>query len=135
MTVDFASAAARHLRDAGILREAGSLPNADHLAGFAAESALKSVLRRRPDGDVEDTRQRVHLPQLWDRIPVQGFARTFPPLVALLRQRTAPPFSDWSIDQRYEDGSRVTPEILERHLAAAKRLCGAVGLLGVRSEG
>lgn len=45
-TDDFASAAARHQTDAWILLQSSRPDNAVHLAGFAAECALKADLQR-----------------------------------------------------------------------------------------
>ncbi|MEE1808462.1 DUF7008 domain-containing protein [Streptomyces sp. BE133] len=42
----FASAATRHFHDGDYLRKGSRLPSADHLYGFAAECAVKSLLLR-----------------------------------------------------------------------------------------
>ncbi|MCX5342983.1 hypothetical protein [Streptomyces atratus] len=45
----FASAATRHFHDGDYLRKGSRLPSADHLYGFAAECAVKSLLLRFTD--------------------------------------------------------------------------------------
>ncbi len=45
-TDDFTDASRRHLADAEVLFDAGRWDGAVHLAGFSAECALKSALRR-----------------------------------------------------------------------------------------
>jgi hypothetical protein len=75
---DFGSAARRHLADAQLLRQGGRLPNADHLAGFAAEYVLKEILvqflgARSTSGrpvTISAGRRTAHghLPMLWDEV-------------------------------------------------------------------
>lgn len=137
MATNYGAAAIRHLRDAELLLAVGvendplRWANADHLAGFAAECALKVALPAGPDGGVRDGRHRVHIDELWERVPTQGLPRCYSGLVTLLR-RPVRPFGDWRAEQRYEEGTAITQAALEGHVAEARRLCGAVGLLGQR---
>lgn len=69
---DFAGAARRHLRDADLLYQGTKLANADHLAGYSAECAIKSLVCAvtgvtPPSGGppTVDSQQLGHLPQLW----------------------------------------------------------------------
>lgn len=133
MTFDFGRAALRHVDDASLLHDRERFPSADHLAGLAAECALKFALplRESGDGDIAK-RYHYHINELWNRVPLGTLGRRYRTLSSLLRSERTGPFSDWSIDQRYCDGSAVTQLVSETHLKAARRLCGAVGLLGAR---
>jgi hypothetical protein len=115
--------------DANLLREHERLPNADHLAGIAAECAIKSVLVTRPDGEVEGG-LRTHLPVLWERVRLQSMQGPWPNLHKLLQAPS--PFVDWKVDQRYDDGSLIGADTVGKHLKAARRVCGAVGITGTR---
>lgn len=75
---------------------------------------------------------REHIDELWELIPLQSIQRTAAGLVAFLRSPTKP-FADWSVDQRYESGEAVDAEIVKKHREAARRVLGAVGLIGARS--
>ena len=46
MVHDYASAAARHLRDAGVLREQERWDNTGYLSGYVAECGVKAVIDR-----------------------------------------------------------------------------------------
>jgi hypothetical protein len=130
---DFSTAATRHCRDAAFLEGWGRLPNADHLAGFATECALKEILIRflgarstngRPFSVVAGTtRQHGHLPQLWYEVAniVSGRAAStaFANLLSLQN-----PFATWSVNDRYEDGADVTAQAVATRLAAARQILG-----------
>jgi hypothetical protein len=131
MTAAFDHAATRHWSDARLLEDEGRLPNADHLFGLAAECAIKSALVQlselTPGGELAAGYQE-HIEKLWDHARLHGFQRTFPNLQAVLRLPN--PFDDWKVDQRYERGNAVTVDVKNRHRDAAKRVLGAVRLLG-----
>lgn len=134
MAEAYADAAVRHWSDAEFCNNAHRLPNADQLYGFAAECALKVALVQIPscmNGEVLQRRYKEHVNELWELIPLQGIERIAAGLVPLLRMQTKP-FSDWSIDQRYESGDAINSDILTKHRDAARRALGAVGLLGER---
>ena len=133
MTINYGEAAARHLADAFTLHDRKRFPSADHLCGLAAECALKVALRKGANGNVEE-RFLCHIDTLWDRVPLQYLGPRYRTLTTLLRSRRPGPFANWSINQRYCDGSGVTQAVSEAHLSAARRLCGAVGLLGGRGS-
>ncbi|MGK3990208.1 hypothetical protein WME99_44605 [Sorangium sp. So ce136] len=134
MAEAYAAAAVRHWSDAEFCKDAQRLPNADQLYGFAAECALKVALLKVPgcvgSGELQK-RYREHVDALWELIPLQSVERFAAQLVPLLRSTTKP-FADWSIDQRYASGEAITIDILNKHREAARRVIGAVGLLGER---
>jgi hypothetical protein len=96
MPLDFARAAFRHLRDASLLRQNERLANADHLAGLAAECAIKVALPKDVAGDVE-IRHRWHVNDLWYRVLPQRFQRSHANLAVLVDQHCGA-FDDWSAD-------------------------------------
>lgn len=137
---DFQAAAERHYRDAELLAAGNRWPNADHLAGFAAECALKEMLLRflgaqatggRPYSMVNGAKQEHgHLPGLWTQVVALLAGRQSSPTTVLLLMNN--PYQDWSVNDRYQDGSHVsavaaghrvgTAKQLLAHLAAAKVL-------------
>ena len=130
-------AAGRHWADAIYLREAMRLPNADHLAGLAAECAIKAALVRLPcflgDDDRLQRAYQVHIETLWDRVLVQGdLQKLFPGLTAALQASN--PFHDFAVDQRYDRGGDIAEEAVDRHFMWTKRLIGAVPILGSRGQ-
>lgn len=129
----FAEAAVRHWSDAEFCSADHRHPNADQLYGFAAECALKAALLQLPgclDSGALQRRYREHVNDLWEIIPVQSVHKTSATLVALLRLPVKP-FADWSVDQRYEPDVAITVDAMRAHRDAARRVLGAVGLLGV----
>jgi len=126
-------AAVRHWEDATLLREGRRFPNADQLAGLAAECAIKAAMVllphfRGPDGRLQETYHQ-HVDVLWDRVPVQGgIHKRFPGLVAVLC--TPNPFQDFALIQRYWPATAIGEEAAKRHLSWARRVLGAVQLLG-----
>jgi hypothetical protein len=126
-------AAQRHWLDASLLEKEKRLSNADQLCGIAAECAIKFAVSHLPgclqEGKLSKS-YRKHVELLWDLVPLQGLQKRFPGLIAIIR--AGRPFSDWSIDQRYEPDSFIHADAAERHREAAKRLLGSVSLLGTR---
>lgn len=128
---DFGAAALRHLDDAGYLRQASRLANADHLAGVAAECALKAIAisflgvrstpraPRTPAGSHPEKELR-HLPGLWAVLHLLMSGRRGSLFATQLS--SANPFLSWQVDQRYEDGSRITAAVCDNHLTAARAL-------------
>lgn len=117
---DFAGAGRRHLDDAKKLNDDDRLPNADHLAGLAAECSLKAILIRgfgvAVGTDGRPTGHAMHGHDLWvkSRIHVRGrFGSQF---FNLLKRS---PFNNWGVDQRYDDGAAITALIVDAHLLAA----------------
>jgi hypothetical protein len=131
MSEVFDKAAVRHLRDADHLDAAGRRANADHLYGFAAECAVKAALVTALGAPLSH-HHRQHVDVLWGRALLQGLQKRFPALAALLKAPN--PFDNWSTDQRYDDGVAITPEVVEGHRKAARRLLGCVRLTYALSE-
>lgn len=79
-------------------------------------------------------RYRTHIDALWDLVPlhngVEKFARS---LVPILRMKSKP-FENWSADQRYDSGDDLSGSVVIQHRDAARRILGAVGLLGERGK-
>jgi hypothetical protein len=131
---DFDAAASRHLDDAVLLEGHGRLPNADHLAGFAAECALKALLvsylgaqptKGKPFSMSGAKRtDHGHLPPLWEEVKVvltgRAGGRAF---AALLIQN---PFATWSVNDRYNDGRKVTSQLVAKRLSASRQILGAL---------
>ena len=128
MTEAYDIAAVRHFQDGMLLKHERRACNADQLFGFAAECAIKMALH---GAGVFSGQHLEHIPRLWDLAPLHGLQKRFPALVVLLRTQGSP-FQDWSTDQRYMADGAVSPEALERHCAAAKRILGSVQLVGGR---
>lgn len=134
MAEAYANAAIRHWSDAELCANHARSPNADQLYGFAAECALKVVLLKVPacaSSGALQKRYKEHVNDLWELVPLHGVEKIAAGLVSLLRM-PAKPFSDWSVDQRYESGEGISDAIVKKHRDAARRALGAAGLLGER---
>jgi hypothetical protein len=136
MPEDYAAAAIRHFRDAGLLEQGHRIANADQLFGFAAECAIKRVLVEFPgfaaDGKLSGAYHK-HVDVLWNSVPVQSIQKRYPRLAALLRGLPQP-FHDWSTANRYGPEGVTSIEAMNRHRQAAARILGSVGLTGTRAE-
>jgi hypothetical protein len=125
----FVKAARRHFDDASHLYVHQRLPSADHLAGFAAECALKVILLQFL-GAYLNTRGKLaslvnqqevlhgHLPALWNQLPLVASGRSGARFAALIAQSN--PFMHWRAEDRYLDGSHITGTQVDGHLKAAK---------------
>jgi hypothetical protein len=123
----YAAAATRHIEDALQLQTAGRLDNADHLAGSAAECALKAVLCR--VGGVPIPVQGApraggiqfgHLPPLWSLAATHLQGRGLSGAARTLALLSGPnPFQRWDIGDRYEVGV-VDQARANDHLQAAQ---------------
>lgn len=130
----YGSSARRHLDDADLLFASGRVANADHLAGFAAECALKSILCGPAGVPVPPkgapTFQGTtfsHLPNLWTQAGnhLSGLtALSIPHLAQLLS--SANPFGSWDVGDRYEDANAIAQPRAHAHLVAAQQLLGIV---------
>jgi hypothetical protein len=105
--VSFTEAAKRHAKDAKLLDRASRLANANHLWGFAAECALKAVLRAldptlfKADGTPKKPhKEHVNVDVLWDDAHNLFSGRSASPLASKL-PKTPNPFSGWSANARY----------------------------------
>ena len=112
MTVDYAAAARRHIRDAHLLQNAGRLANAGQLFGIGVECGLKSllVLGGAPvDGSGNLTKPfREHMPLLGTLVtelitlPDGRAASTLQSRLPNLAS-----LSNWKIDHRYWSESAI----------------------------
>lgn len=127
---DFAAAARRHFADAELLHVQQRLASADHLAGIAAECALKAILidhmngylnsRNRPDHPNRDSSHRYsHLPDLWDEIALVAQGRAWNQLTTIF---VTNPFERWNVAERYSDGNHITAQRSAEHLTAARTI-------------
>ncbi|GAB2791638.1 hypothetical protein GCM10027073_24880 [Streptomyces chlorus] len=135
----FARAAKRHFDDAAYVHRDSRLPTADHLYGFAAECAVKSLLLRftdvamgpsnkpevahpePPDDDPERTLQFGHINQLVREIKLLARGRSGAPLHAAL-DGDLRVFRGWHVSTRYSDGTYAQAEVVERRRDAARRI-------------
>ncbi|MFF0047834.1 hypothetical protein [Streptomyces sp. NPDC005498] len=133
----YASAAERHFRDADYLHDDGRLPTADHLYGFAAECASKSLMLRFtdvsmnpkkpgkppafkpwiPDPDTGKPVDLGHVPDLVAALPLLARGRSGPQLVAALHVLSV--FGTWRVEDRYSDGSTVVDTVVADRRKAA----------------
>jgi hypothetical protein len=130
---DFDSSAKRHITDAELLHAHSRPANADHLAGIAAECALKALIAAYLGGHVNQNDLVVHpvtgmpikkhVNTLWPEMSTIVRNRSVNALVPLLVPN---PFADWKVDERYCDGSHLTPAAVTDHISAART---AVGIL------
>jgi hypothetical protein len=103
--VSFTEAAGRHATDARLLDAAHRIGNANHLWGFAAECALKAVLRA-VDGPTLFTSAgmpkppyKEHIDRLWPEVLTFLSGRSEAYLTAVLPATN--PFDRWSVHGRY----------------------------------
>jgi hypothetical protein len=155
----FATASRNHYR-AALLAAAKDLRiSADHLAGLAAECAVKAILidflgsrldarnmpehpevkyldrsRKKPQW----TNKHGHLPELWEHLTAVAHRRRGGGSGALFTQLIwKNPFADWDVADRYCDGTAITEADVDRHLKAAYALIAAheqAGILGTRTR-
>ncbi|MEK8143671.1 hypothetical protein NKH18_21550 [Streptomyces sp. M10(2022)] len=138
----FASAASRHFHDGDYLRKGSRLPSADHLYGFAAECAVKSLLlhftdvqmeplegeekpsakpRARHPEDAERIIEFGHVNELVREIKLFASGRSGAPLHALLDSDLRA-FRRWSVAHRYRDGGWLQADVVDKRREAAHRI-------------
>jgi hypothetical protein len=123
---NFRDAAQRHWDDAEYLLGNQRLPNADQLYGLSAECALKAIMQAAGEllllenGKPEEQDMRRHIDKIWEVFLSFSNNRTLTHYAEALENKSNS-FKDnkWSIAQRYEDGSKITPEIVRQHKEAA----------------
>lgn len=128
---DFDSSAKRHIIDAELLHAHSRPANADHLAGLAAECALKALIASYLGGRINQNDFVVHpntgrpikehVNTLWPEMSTIVRSRSAKALVPIL---TSAPFADWKVDERYCDGSHLTPTVVAAHISAARTVIG-----------
>ncbi len=154
-------AASRHHYHAARLAAGENLRiSADHLAGLAAECAVKAILgdflgsrlnsRNRLEHEEVATvkgalgnrtrkpMEHGHLPELWEHLTAIAHRRRGGGSGALFTQLIwENPFDGWDVGDRYCDGTAITEADLDRHLKAAYDLIAAheqAGILGTRTH-
>lgn len=135
----YASAAIRHHDDAVYLHDDNRLSNADHHFGFAVECALKSAILRHTHASMDppkpgkppskvpwasdasgQPRYFRHLPELWADVALLLHGRTGSILSGVLA--ASKPFDNWTVDNRYLDGTTVTAAEVGNRRAAAQQI-------------
>jgi hypothetical protein len=129
---NFEAAAYRHHGDARFLLHHQRWPNADHLAGAAAECALKAILlggnfgvalsRQRPFWGTTALGHLNGRDDLWGQftqIVAGRSAQYFAALIAGPR-----PLASWDIADRYSDGSAIRQEDARDNVDKAKEIIG-----------
>lgn len=119
------------MADAELLHENVRPANADHLAGLAAECALKALIAGYLGGHINQNDLVVH-PDTG--VPIKKHVNTlWPEMAIILRNRsvnalvpllTSEPFADWKVDERYCDGSHLTSAAVVAHISAARTVVG-----------
>ncbi|MFE0184658.1 hypothetical protein [Streptomyces olivaceus] len=135
----FAKAAKRHFEDADFVHRDSRLPTADHLYGFAAECAVKSLLLRftdvamgasnkpeiqhpdPPEDDPDRTLQFGHINEMVREIKLLARGRSGAPLHTVLDSDLRV-FRRWHVSTRYTDGTYAQAEVVQRRCDAARRI-------------
>lgn len=156
----FATASRNHYRAATLAAERDLRISADHLAGLAAECAVKAILadflgsRLNTRNRLENTevatvkgtpgnrkrkpQEHGHLPELWEHLTAVAHRRRGGGPGALFTQLIwNNPFAGWDVGDRYCDGTAITDTVIGRHLKAAYDLIAAheqASILGTRTR-
>lgn len=118
---DYSGSAVRHFQDAVALQAAGTLDNAGHLIGFAAECAIKSKL-----GELGNDGLMAHLPDLLPAARKRlGSRAGYVSMYNLIKDDV---LVGWFIDHRYAPTGRLSDETLAEWIAVTKRLMAAAGI-------
>ncbi|MCP2164557.1 HEPN domain-containing protein [Goodfellowiella coeruleoviolacea] len=128
----FALAARRHHADAVFLHDAGRLANADHLAGFAAECALKAILVEYLGGEVNPNgppthrdlpnREFRHLPGVWNLIGMVAQGRGGAQFLPLIQASNPFSLHRWNVNERYSDGRHISAARVRELLEVARNI-------------
>jgi len=139
---DFKAAARRHHDDAHFLLGDNRWANADHLAGLAAECALKAIIQRAPFGAPTNPKGipvwgqpsrtlAFHINKLWQELAQSLSGHSATAFAALLAG--PPPFATWEVEDRYSDGLAITQPQATAHAGAARQVLAV--LLQADSDG
>lgn len=120
---DYESASSRHFKDALMLKEAGSLDNAGHLIGFAAECAIKLRIENfNPLANVPF----LHFPDLIDVAKRRLSGRSqYTSMFDLLK---SPRMVGWLIERRYNRTGETSTGELDVWFGDAKRIMAAASV-------
>jgi hypothetical protein len=130
---DFQAAAHRHHGDAAFLLANSRWANADHLAGLAAECALKAIMQLMPFGATPNAqgilvwgpsskKLKQHVDKLWSELALNLSGYTAPTFIGLLTGPGPGPFANWRVEDRYSDGLTVTQQEANDHLGATRQV-------------
>jgi hypothetical protein len=121
---NYTHAARRLVGDAFALWSHGTRESAAHLAGLAAECALKSILiglgviAPAADGQVPQA-YRTHVDRAWGQFQMALQGRRGAAYLAMLPTSVMTAFDGWRVNHRYIAAGRLVPEDLERWMWAA----------------
>ena len=120
---NYESAARRHFQDALALEASGSVDNAGHLIGFAAECAIKfRIMSLRPG----ESSPHGHFPDILIAARKHLGARMgYTSMFAILKMDI---FKGWAIDRRYAATGHTNSVELAQWIETTKRLFAAAGL-------
>jgi len=121
MNVNYSQAGRRHFDDCRTLSGKQRAGNSSHLAGLAAECALKAVLEGLgiltldTRGVPADPKHKKHIDKIWDEFQAALSGRA----AVMYTLRGANPFDDWKIEHRYEADSTIDQATAEKHCLGA----------------
>jgi len=123
MSVNYSQAGRRHFDDCRTLETLRRAGSASHLAGLAAECALKAVLQGLclltldTKGVPEKPEHRKHVDKIWNEF--QTALSGHPATLCALDGGN--PFDDWRIEHRYEADSTIDLAMAEKHRLGAEK--------------
>lgn len=121
MATNYAQAARRHYDDSRTLAAQRRSGNTSHLAGLAAECALKAVLqglgvlKLGPKSIPIDRKHQTHINVLWGEFQTALTG----PKANLYMLPGANPFAGWRIEGRYEEDATIDVVTAEAHRVGA----------------
>lgn len=122
MAVNYSQAARRHFDDCTTLVGGQRAGNASHLAGMAAECALKAILQGvgalvlSRSGRPSKREHICHINKLWDEFQ----ATVAGPRAQAYILDGCNPFASWCVDHRYEEDRTIDLPTAESHRVAAR---------------
>jgi hypothetical protein len=120
---DYSDAAARHFEDAKLLHSQlpPRLANASHLYGFAAECAIKCIMRGDGSSGKVPKGGKGHLPLLLREFELHSIAKGNAALQKRV-QKCASGLSNWDIDQRYHRQATFLAQTVNAEAESAQKL-------------
>lgn len=119
---NYYASAVRHYLDARRLKDAGSLDNAGHLIGFAAECAIKYKIQTlSPSVD----NPRLHLPDIVHAAMKRLQSRSEQSMLGLLK---AGILHGWDVNKRYYNDGHVLEADLTQWITETRRLLASANI-------